>query len=173
MEIILTLLIKYSQSTFPQCNQKWSFWNQVIFFKLSPSLSITSKFPTISWGTLHFWERICTKLSLTTTRDISCAWNTNTWSYFLSPMKTAGEHSEGEVSSAMSSSALYICRHWKGTVLPQETPWEPGLSFLRLLAYTSSSLLTDTSILKRTSWAWSNILRSIERSHLRGYHISN
>lgn len=135
MEIILALLMKYSHSTFPQWNQRWNFWNQVIFSNLSPSLVITSKFPTISWLILHFWERIFRKFSLTPTRDISCAWNTNTQSYFLSPMKTADEHSEGKGSSAVSSSALYTCRHWKGTVLSH---WEPWLSFLRLFAYPSS-----------------------------------
>lgn len=72
MEIILALLMKYSHSTFPQCNQRWNFWNQVIFFNLSPSFAITSKFPTISWLTLHLWERICRKVLLNNQGEFLC-----------------------------------------------------------------------------------------------------
>lgn len=147
MEIILALLMKYSHSTFPQWNQRWNFWNQVIFSNLSPSLVITSKFPTISWLILHFWERIFRKFSLTPTRDISCAWNTNTQSYFLSPMKTAVSIQKERAAVPWAAVPCTPAGTGKGLSCHTGNPgWASWDSLLTQVPF----LLTDTSIICHT-----------------------
>lgn len=56
--------------------------------------------------------------------------------------------------------------------LPGNQGWASWDSWLTQV-HLCSQTLPIYAILKRTSWAWSNTLRSIQRSHLRGYHISN